>query len=93
MDYRFHLTILSDIDYEELLSNISRVSCNNEKCTIATISRESGVENMKVEVFFYPTSRDYFKFPFNDFLEMLERAKENLDYPSNVSSEDEKHSD
>lgn len=93
MNYKFYLTIFSDLDYEELVSDINRAYCENKACTIATISRENGIDNMDIELFFSPRSRHYFKFPFDDFLRIIDKAKEALSYPPRNTSEDEEHSE
>lgn len=69
----FTVEICSDLDYEEMVADISY-----ENQTIAIITQERGIEDMEI-VLLYPnaeiTSRN---FPLNGFIEAITFAKKRL---------------
>ncbi len=72
MQNQFRIRLCGDLNYEEMVADL--VYKNN---TIATISQEMGIENMRIEIF-PPVNAKSWEFPLRDFIEIIERAKKNL---------------
>lgn len=71
---KFTVEIVGDLDYEELVADI----CWNKTHTVAMITQENGVENMEIEIFVPAGGLTTWKFPLDDFLKTLEKAKKVL---------------
>lgn len=72
MSKKFIVEICSDLDYEEMVADISY-----EKNLVATISQENGPDKMEIKIV-PPGSKTYWNFSLNDFIEIIEFAKKRL---------------
>lgn len=72
MQNKFRIRICSDLDYEEMVADISY-----ENHTVAIITQENGIENMEIEIF-PPEIQETWKFLLNDFIESISSAKKRL---------------
>ena len=73
MSNKFIIEICSDLDYEEMVADISY-----ENHTIAMITQEKGIENMEIEIFSPVMDIRSWKFRLNDFLEAIQLGKKIL---------------
>lgn len=71
MNKKFTVEVCSDLDYEEMVAD---VSYGNH--TIAMITQENG--NMEIEIFLPEKEIKSLKFPLNDFIESIVFAKKCL---------------
>lgn len=72
MNKKFTVEICSDLDYEEMVADVSF-----EHRRFAMITQEDGVDNMEIEIF-SPKNEIKLKFPLNDFIESLILARKSL---------------
>jgi hypothetical protein len=70
LNNKFIIELSSDLDYEGM---VVIVSFGNQ--TIANINYEKGIDNIEVELFLYNETIEKLKFPLNDFLLVMEKAK------------------
>ncbi len=70
---KFRVRICSDSNYEEMVADV----CYDNN-TIAMITQENGVNNMKIEIFAANTEIKSWTFPLNDFIENIQFAKNRL---------------
>lgn len=73
MQDKFRIRICSDLDYEEMVADVTY-----ENHTIAMITQENGVENMKIEIFPPEEEIKSWTLPLNDFIEIIVFAKKRL---------------
>lgn len=73
MNKKFTIEVCSDLDYEEMVADISY-----ENHTIAMITQENGIDNMVIEIFSPKEKLKSWKFSLNDFMETIAVAKKNL---------------
>lgn len=73
MNKKFTVEVCSDLDYEEMVADISY-----ENHTIATITQDNGIENMKIEMFFPENTIRSWEFPLDDFIAVIKFAKKRL---------------
>jgi hypothetical protein len=74
MNKRFSVELCSDLDYEEMVVDISL-----DHNTIAVLNKEKGVENIEIEFVALSESLLELKVPFNDFIDVLLFAKKTLE--------------
>ena len=72
MNNKFTVEICSDLDYEEMVADISF-----ENKRIAMITQENGVDKMEIEIF-GGSSLNYLAFPLDEFIKTIEFAKNKL---------------
>ncbi len=80
MDNKFTIEICSDLDYEEMVADISY-----ENDVVAIITQEDGIENMKIQIL-SPASNESWNFILDDFIEAIGFAKKTLNYNAKASS-------
>lgn len=68
MNNNFNLEICSDLDYEGMVVDISY-----KNDLVATLYSENGIE-----IKLYPIQEEYLKFSYEEFLDILEKAKKLL---------------
>lgn len=73
MKDKFKIRLCSDLDYEEMVADISY-----ENYTVATITQEKGIDNMEIEIFPPEKPTKSWKFSLNDFVEIIAFAKKSL---------------
>jgi hypothetical protein len=73
MKNEFKIRICSDLDYEEMVADV----CFEDK-TIATVTQESGIDNMKIEFFGTTDIPICLKLPLDHLIEALQLAKKEL---------------
>lgn len=73
METKFRIRICSDLDYEEMVADISY-----ENQTIAMISQENGIDKMEIEIFSQTNSKLAWKVNLDDFVKIIELAKKTL---------------
>lgn len=73
MNEKFEVEICSDLDYEEMVADVSY-----ENHTIAMITQEKGIDNMEIEIFSPEQEIKSWKFPLDDFIKIIEFAKKTL---------------
>ena len=73
LDSGFNIVYFSDISYEEMT-----VEIQYKGQQVAQINKDKGVENMEIDIYSQYVDPDFLselKFPLNDFLEALHKAK------------------
>ncbi len=73
MNKKFLVEVCSDLDYEEMVADISY-----ENHTIAMISQENGIDKMEIELFTHQEEEKSWKFSLDDFIEVITFAKKRL---------------
>lgn len=73
MNKKFTVEVCSDLDYEEMVADVSY-----ENQTIAMITQEKGIDNMEIEIFLPEKKIKSLKFPLNDFIASIVFAKKCL---------------
>lgn len=73
MNKKFIVEVCSDLDYEEMVADISY-----ENHSIAMISQEKGIKKMEIKIFTPPKELLTWNFSLDDFIETLEFAKKRL---------------
>ena len=68
----FEFTVASDIDFEDLIADIGF-----ENNLVAYLTQEDGFKNMRIRIF-PPQNRDFWDFKLDEFVEILNRAKQRL---------------
>jgi len=82
MQNKFQVLICSDLDYEEMVADVCY-----ENHTIAMITQENGISNMKIEIFPPDEGIKSWVFSLNDFIEIIEYAKKCLTDMEKLSEE------
>ena len=73
MTKKFGLRICSDLDHEEIVVDVCW-----DHTTIATVNQDYGLDNLEIELFPPPKDIESWKFPYEDFVRILEFAKKKL---------------
>jgi len=73
MDDKFKIRLCSDLDYEEMVADITY-----ENRTIAMVTQEKGINNMEIEILITGNQVNDGKFPLDAFVKAVEDAKNNL---------------
>ena len=73
MNKNFRIVECSDLDYEVMVYDIIWINM-----TVAMLTQEKGIEHIELEIFPPPEKLKSWKFPFNDFVETLQKAKKCL---------------
>jgi hypothetical protein len=73
MNKKFIVEICSDLDYEELVADVSY-----ENHTIATITQENGIDNMEIKIFTPTKDIKFWQFLLDDFIHAITFAKKRL---------------
>ncbi len=73
MSNKFHVRVCSDLDYEEMVADISY-----ENHFIAIVSQEKGMDNMEIEILFAENAKNKMAFLLEDFIEAITVAKKSL---------------
>jgi hypothetical protein len=68
----FRISVGDDPDHEELTAEIYF-----QECFVAMLSQEQGFENLQIEIYKHP-EKNAWCFQLNDFLEVIELAKQRL---------------
>ena len=68
----FEFTVASDIDFEDLIADIGF-----ENNLVAYLTQEDGFKSMRIRIF-PPQNRDFWDFKLDEFVEILNRAKQRL---------------
>jgi hypothetical protein len=72
MNSQFKIEYCSDLDYEEIVADISF-----QNHILAVINQEKGIESMEIEIF-APYDTKSWNFSLSEFIETLESAKKCL---------------
>ena len=72
MKDKFRIRICSDLDYEEMVADISY-----ENQTVATITQENGINKMEIEIFSLEGGKPW-RFLLSDFIKNIELARKRL---------------
>jgi hypothetical protein len=73
MNEKFTIEICSDLDYEEMVADVSY-----ENRTIAMITQENGIDSMEIEIFPPEKEIKSWKLPLDDFINIVFFAKKCL---------------
>ena len=73
MNNSFSIRMCSDLDYEEMVADIC---WGND--TVALISQENGTENMEIEIYQPLENMSSWKFPLDEFVNIVQAAKKRL---------------
>ena len=68
----FEFTVASDIDFEDLIADIGF-----ENNLVAYLTQEDGFKSMRIRIF-PPQNREFWDFKLDEFVEILNRAKQRL---------------
>ena len=68
----FKIRFCSDLDYEGMVVDI--VYKNN---TLLTLYLDKGVDNIEIKLY-APQKNEFWDFPYNEFIDVLEKAKNEL---------------
>lgn len=71
-EINFKYVICSDVDFEDLVAEIG-YNLNR----VCTLTQENGFDKMRV-ILYPPKDKEYWDFPLNDFLKVIEDAKSRL---------------
>lgn len=71
-EINFDYVICSDVDFEDLVANIS-FDLNR----VATLTQENGFDKMRI-ILYPPKDREFWDFPLSEFLDVIENAKMRL---------------
>ena len=88
MNKHFNIEMSSNLDYEGMVVNIVyNIRENDKKCsenkviykqkTIAVLNQEKGIKNIEIKIY-PPKDENYWDFSLDEFLEILQKAKEIL---------------
>ena len=72
MKNNFHLDISSNLDYEGMVVDIMY-----KHDILATLNQDKGIDKIEI-IIFSPTHSDNWSFSYEEFLQILQKAKETL---------------
>jgi hypothetical protein len=78
---KFQIELCSDLDYEEMVADISY-----EDQPVAKITQDEGIDNIQVEIYSQKEEVSW-KFSLDDFVEVMLRAKKCLINFQKISNE------
>jgi len=78
----FKIRICSDLDYEEMVADISY-----ENYMVAVVTQEKGIDNMEIKIFPPGNGLTSWDFPLDDLIKALQSAKNVLLDTENYSLE------
>ncbi|MDB6081218.1 MAG: hypothetical protein JWO53_490 [Chlamydiia bacterium] len=70
MENDFEIELCSDLDYEEMVVDIS---WDNE--AVAMVTQEKGIDNMEIEIFARDKLGTSWSFPVDKFIQAVQQAK------------------